>query len=140
MSELLEHVGLPDLPRVAAKIITHSGNRKLWTFYGEMGSGKTTLIKEICAQLGVSDEISSPTYSLVNEYKTRSGQTIYHFDFYRLKNIDEAYDIGYEDYFYSNNVCLIEWPENISALLERDEALKIVISKTGDTTRTIAID
>lgn len=136
---VLESIGIDRLAQVADAVITNAGNIKLWAFYGEMGAGKTTLIKEICSKLGVTDEVSSPTYSLVNEYKTISDQTIYHFDFYRIKNIEEVYDIGYEDYFYSNNICLIEWPENIPELLNKDEHLIIDIQKNNNNERRIEI-
>ena len=105
----------------AAKIFTEKfGNKKIFAFYGEMGAGKTTFIKSICKSMGVTGAITSPTFSLVNEYKTDSGLLIYHFDFYRIKNIEEAYDFGYEDYFYSGNICFIEWPELIESLLPED--------------------
>ena len=112
--------------------IKSSNNRRIWSFEGEMGAGKTTLIKAICNTLGVIDEVSSPTFSLVNEYKTKDGKTIYHFDFYRIKNIEEVYDIGYEDYFFSGNICLIEWPEKIKELLKEEDVYKIKIEKVGD--------
>lgn len=86
-------------------------------FYGEMGAGKTTIIKAICEQLGVMDKISSPSFSLVNEYVTSKGEKIFHFDFYRLNKTSEAFDLGYEEYFYSGQLCLIEWPEKIEQLL-----------------------
>lgn len=90
---------------------------KIFAFYGEMGAGKTTLIKNICNFLEVKDNVSSPTYSLVNEYETLKGDLIYHFDFYRIKNKQEALDMGCEEYFYSNNLCLIEWPEMLGEIL-----------------------
>jgi tRNA threonylcarbamoyladenosine biosynthesis protein TsaE len=105
-----------DLGRMAKEVIDFSGDNRIWAFYGGMGAGKTTLIKEICAQLGSPDTVSSPTYSIVNEYVLPSG-LIYHFDFYRIKEEREAYDMGYEEYLYSGNLCLIEWPEKISNLL-----------------------
>ena len=86
-------------------------------FYGEMGAGKTTLIKAICNQLGVADTTSSPTFAIINEYATNHGCSIFHFDFYRINNISEAYDFGYEEYFYSGELCMIEWPEKIEELL-----------------------
>ena len=86
-------------------------------FYGEMGAGKTTLIKAICAELGVADITNSPTFSIVNEYVTENQQSIFHFDFYRIGSESEAYDLGYEEYFYSENLCMIEWPEKIFKLL-----------------------
>lgn len=86
-------------------------------FYGPMGAGKTTLIKDLCHRMGVTDEVNSPTFAIVNEYVTETGESVYHFDFYRIKKLEEAYDIGYENYFYSGNLCLIEWPELIEPLL-----------------------
>jgi len=86
-------------------------------FYGPMGAGKTTLIKNLCHHMGVTDEVNSPTFAIVNEYVTETGESVYHFDFYRIKKLEEAYDIGYENYFYSGNLCLIEWPELIEPLL-----------------------
>ena len=86
-------------------------------FYGSMGAGKTTLIKNLCHRMGVTDEVNSPTFAIVNEYVTEEGESVYHFDFYRIKKLEEAYDIGYENYFYSGYLCLIEWPEMIEPLL-----------------------
>ena len=103
--------------------------------YGELGSGKTTLIKAICEELGVKQAISSPTFSIVNEYLSSSGKKIYHFDFYRINNISEAYDMGYEEYFYSDAYCFIEWPEKIAELLP-DDVLKVNIS-VKDGTRVV---
>jgi len=107
---------LADLNQVAKEIISTANNKTL-LFYGEMGVGKTTLIKELCKELGTDDVTSSPTFSIVNEYHTADGQIVYHFDFYRIEDENEAYDIGIEDYFYSDAWCLIEWPENIQNLL-----------------------
>ncbi len=123
---------LEQINAAAMQSIKSSNNRKIWSFEGEMGAGKTTIIKAICHTLGVIDEVSSPTFSLVNEYKTKDGKTIYHFDFYRIKNIEEVYDIGYEDYFFSGNICLIEWPEKIKELLKEEDVYKIKIEKVGD--------
>ena len=107
---------LKNLSSIAKEVLAIAENKML-LFYGEMGVGKTTLIKEICFQLGVLDTISSPTFSLVNEYNTTKNEVVYHFDFYRIENQEEVYDIGIEDYFDSNNWCLIEWPENAENLL-----------------------
>jgi len=101
----------------AKRLLDENPGKKIFAFYGEMGAGKTTFIKEICKQLGVNDNTSSPTFSIINEYIGNGGQKIYHFDFYRIKNIEEAYDMGYEDYLYSNAFCFIEWPEKIKELL-----------------------
>ena len=103
-----------------------------------MGTGKTTLIKEIVKQLGVTDMASSPTFSLVNEYLSQKGETIYHFDFYRIEKEEEAYDIGIEEYFYENNWCLIEWPEKVENLLPL-ESVEIRLTMNSDNTRTIQI-
>lgn len=108
---------LEEVKEVARKFVEDYSDYKVVAFFGEMGVGKTTLIKDICAQLGVKDVVNSPSFSIVNEYLTESDKTIYHFDFYRIENIQEALDMGCDDYFYSGNLCLIEWPENIEALL-----------------------
>jgi tRNA threonylcarbamoyladenosine biosynthesis protein TsaE len=133
------NVTLENLDDTAQKIIASAGTQKLWCFYGEMGAGKTTLIKAICNLLLVTDEITSPTFSLVNEYSTADHYIIYHFDFYRIRTIEEVYDIGYEDYFYSGNICLIEWPENISSLLENEEVLRISIERIDENSRSITL-
>lgn len=128
---------LTDLSAIAKEIIATVPNKTL-LFYGEMGVGKTTLIKEICKQLGVVDNISSPTFSLVNEYITENHQVIYHFDFYRIDDENEALDIGIDDYFYNNCWCLVEWPENIKNLLPLD-AVEIYLSTNKNNTRYIEI-
>jgi tRNA threonylcarbamoyladenosine biosynthesis protein TsaE len=121
---------LSELPTAAKKILAASGGKKLFAFYGEMGAGKTTLIKALCAQLGVTDPTSSPTFSLVNEYRTSRGEKIYHFDFYRIKTETEALDMGCEEYFYSGNYCFIEWPEKIPSLLP-EGIIKVSIKVNG---------
>ena len=126
-----------ELPQIASQIIT-STSSKILLFYGEMGVGKTTLIKEICKQLEVLDNISSPTFSLVNEYKTNKNKTVFHFDFYRINDENEALDIGIEDYFYDNHWCLVEWPQNIKNLLPL-EAIEIHLSILEDGKRNIHI-
>lgn len=108
---------LDNIRQVAKALIKNFGSQKVWLFEGEMGSGKTTLIKEVCYELSVLDNVTSPTYSLVNEYCTPKNQVIYHFDFYRIKSEIEAMDIGCEEYFYSGNYCFIEWPTKIPSLL-----------------------
>lgn len=112
-----ENVGLDDLKNVAEKLIHEAAANRVIIFNGEMGSGKTTFIKTIGQVLGVKSSMSSPTFSIVNEYETGSGDTIYHFDFYRLKNESEAYDIGTEEYFDSGSYCFVEWPDKVQSLL-----------------------
>jgi tRNA threonylcarbamoyladenosine biosynthesis protein TsaE len=107
---------IDDLNNAAQKLINFGGGDKIFLFYGEMGAGKTTLIKSLCECLGTSEPVTSPTFSIVNEYEGREDK-IYHFDFYRLKNENEAFDMGYEEYFYSGHYCFIEWPEKIGGLL-----------------------
>ena len=128
---------LNDISEVAKEIIS-SVKSKTLLFYGEMGTGKTTLIKEIVKQFGVDDVAHSPTFSLVNEYLSRKGETIYHFDFYRIEQEEEAYDIGIEEYFYENNWCLIEWPEKVENLLPL-ESVVIRLIMNPDNSRTIQI-
>jgi tRNA threonylcarbamoyladenosine biosynthesis protein TsaE len=108
---------LSELPTAAVQLLEAIGDRNVLAFYGEMGAGKTTFIKAFCVALGVKETISSPTFSIVNEYLSATGRKIYHFDFYRIKDINEAFDMGYEEYLYSDALCLIEWPEKIEALL-----------------------
>lgn len=128
-----------DLQNIAKSLLEEAEVQKIWCFYGEMGAGKTTLIKEICVQLGVLDIMSSPTFSIVNEYLDDIGESIYHFDFYRLKEESEALDIGIEDYFYSDSYCFIEWPEKIPNLIP-DSHLKISINLVDEKTRSITFD
>ena len=109
-----------ELYPVADEIIKLSSSKRIFAFFGEMGAGKTTLIKKVCEKLNVKDHISSPTFSLVNEYETNSGNLVYHFDFYRIKSLSEAIDIGFDEYLYSGNLCLIEWPEKVQQLLPEE--------------------
>jgi len=122
---------ISELTNIANKILEQYKDKRAFAFYGPMGAGKTTLIKELCKQLNVIDNTSSPTFSIINEYKTKEGKSIYHFDFYRLKNETEAFDLGYEDYFYSNNYCFIEWPEKVENLLPED-IVKITITVNNE--------
>ena len=128
---------LEQLPEIARQIIRKATNKVL-LFYGEMGIGKTTLIKEIIKQLDVDDVVTSPTFSLVNEYQANTGITIYHFDFYRIENEEEALDMGIDDYFYSNAWCLIEWPERIKNLVPLN-AVEIYMSLNDDGSRKLKI-
>ena len=132
-----KNFSLEDLASIAAEIISSVKNKTL-LFYGEMGVGKTTFIKEICQQLGILDNISSPTFSLVNEYQTSKKEKVYHFDFYRIEEEEEALDIGIEEYFDSDAWCLVEWPENIENLLPLDAA-QIHLSILDDEQRNIQL-
>ena len=109
--------GVGDLSKVSDYLLSLGEEANIIAFYGSMGAGKTTLIKNLCHRMGVTDEVNSPTFAIVNEYVTEEGESVYHFDFYRIKKLEEAYDIGYENYFYSGRLCLIEWPELIEPLL-----------------------
>jgi tRNA threonylcarbamoyladenosine biosynthesis protein TsaE len=129
---------IEDIDSAAEEIISQSGGTKVFLFHGEMGAGKTTLIKAICKVLGSDENISSPTFSIVNEYHIPKGK-IYHFDFYRLKNQAEAMDMGCEEYFYSGEYCFIEWPEKIPDLLP-DKYVDIMIGIISDNSREIHID
>ena len=127
---------IEDLPDIAKEIAKLLNNINIVAISGTMGVGKTTLIKEICKVLKVEDTVNSPSFSIVNEYQTENGNIIYHFDFYRLKNINELFDIGYEEYFNSGNICLIEWPEIVEDYLPLYR-LNINILETEDGERVI---
>ena len=128
---------LADINEAAKQFIENMGDGKVFAFYGKMGAGKTTFIKAICEELGVDDVITSPTFAIVNEYQSATtGDSIYHFDFYRIKNLEEVYDMGYEDYFYSGSLCFLEWPELIDDLLPED-ATKVTIEATDDGGRVV---
>ena len=109
--------GVEQLSEVSDYLLSMRNEADIIAFYGAMGAGKTTLIKNLCHRMGVTDEVNSPTFAIVNEYVTEEGESVYHFDFYRIKKIEEAYDIGFENYFDSGNLCLIEWPEMIELLM-----------------------
>ena len=126
---------LAHLNEAARTFIENMGDHTVFAFYGHMGAGKTTFIKAICEALGVDDVITSPTFAIVNEY-TVQGSPIYHFDFYRIKKLEEVYDMGFEDYFYSGELCLIEWPELIEEVLPSD-AVKVSIQEKEDGSRAI---
>lgn len=136
MEKSLTCNSIEELPEIANSIVSFAGTNKIWLFYGEMGSGKTTLIKQICDLLNVGENVSSPTYSIVNEYQNEEGEIFYHFDFYRIRNEAEAFDIGYEDYFFSGNCCFIEWPEKIPNLIP-EGSFKIEISMLENSSRLI---
>ena len=131
---------IDQLPEVAKRLLAEFPDERFYAFFGSMGVGKTTLIKEICAQLGVEQNVCSPTCAIINEYADRDGEPVYHFDFYRLKNLDEAYDIGYEEYFYSGCWCFTEWTEKIEPLLP-DRYLRIeIVEEKGILTLTSIAD
>lgn len=130
-------VNLEGLLKGAKELIEQIPQGSVVAFYGQMGAGKTTLIKAICQLLQVEDEVNSPTFNIINEYRGGSGEPIYHFDFYRIESTKEAMDIGVEEYLYSGAMCLIEWPQKIEQLLP-PEAIKIYISVLEDGTRVIS--
>lgn len=124
---------LEELPKVAQALLNYANDQKFFIFEGEMAAGKTTFIKAFCEALGVTDVVSSPTFSIVNEYESSHGP-VFHFDFYRLKNPQEAYDIGYEEYFYSDSYCLVEWPSKVEELLP-EAYIKVQITVADDEQR-----
>ena len=127
-----------DLDRAAAEFIGKIGDNRILAFYGSMGAGKTTFITALCKALGVKDVVNSPTFTIVNEYRTSTGRSVYHFDFYRLNKISEAQDIGFEEYLYeTDGLCVIEWPEVVEELLP-DETLRIHITVNSDESRTLS--
>lgn len=129
---------LEDLAHVAQEILASLEGRSVVAFCGAMGAGKTTLISAIMEQLGSSDSVTSPTFALVNQYDTADGDTVYHFDFYRINRIEEVFDMGYEEYFYSGDLCLIEWPELVENLLP-DDAMVVRIDILSPTERQFTI-
>jgi tRNA threonylcarbamoyladenosine biosynthesis protein TsaE len=130
---------ISDLPEIAGKILDSLPGSRVFAFFGKMGSGKTTLIKAICGRLGVADVVQSPSFAIINEYKTHSGDSVYHIDFYRIRKKEEIFDIGYEEYLFSGSYCFIEWPEMMEDLLP-ESVIRIgieVVPETGE--RTIEI-
>ena len=136
-SEKAEHI--KSLSKVAKNLIDHFPGQRIFAFYGKMGAGKTTFIQSVCKALGSDDNVTSPTFALINEYKTDKQLSIFHFDFYRINHIEEAFDLGYEDYLYSENYCLIEWPELIESLLP-ENIVKVKIEVAEDGTRNISAE
>ena len=131
---------LDSIRQAAHEFIAQMDDRTVFAFYGNMGAGKTTFIKAICEELGVEDVINSPTFAIINEYRSdTTGELIYHFDFYRINKLNEAEDIGAEDYFYSGALCFIEWPEKIEEMLPGD-VVNVTITENPDGSRTVAIE
>ena len=130
---------LEELNEVADRFLAYVGNRKIFALYGPMGVGKTTFVKAVCRCLGVEDDVSSPTFAIVNEYVTSEGESLYHFDFYRVNSIEEAMDFGYEEYFYGGCRCFIEWPEKIDELLPED-IVNCTFTENPDGSRTLNVD
>ena len=130
---------LKSLPLVADEFVKAIGDRRIIAFYGKMGVGKTTFIKALCERIGVTDVINSPTFAIVNEYRSGSGEPVFHFDFYRIKRADEVFDIGFEEYIDSGCLCLMEWPEMIEDYLP-EETVKVVIAENTDGSRTLTLD
>ena len=128
---------LDTIHEAAKEFVKEMGEGKVFAFYGKMGAGKTTFIKALCEVLGVEDVITSPTFAIINEYTDGQGDPIYHFDFYRIKKLEEVYDMGYEDYFYSGNLCLLEWPELIEDILP-ENVIKVTIEEQPDGTRKLS--
>jgi tRNA threonylcarbamoyladenosine biosynthesis protein TsaE len=134
---------LDNIREAARQFIENIGDHRVFAFYGKMGAGKTTFIKAICEELGVEDIITSPTFAIVNEYTSHASlltpnDSIFHFDFYRIKKLEEVYDMGFEDYFYSGSLCFIEWPELIEEVLP-DDAVKVTIEENADGTRSVKL-
>ena len=130
---------LDQIHEAARRFIEAMGDNTVFALYGKMGAGKTTFIKAVCEELGVSDVITSPTFAIVNEYRSDiAGELIYHFDFYRIKKLEEVYDMGYEDYLYSGALCFIEWPEKIEDLLPGD-VVEVAITENPDGSRTVEV-
>jgi tRNA threonylcarbamoyladenosine biosynthesis protein TsaE len=128
---------IAELKDAAANLINHFPEQRVFAFYGKMGAGKTTFIQSICRHLGSDDNVTSPTFALINEYITKNMDSLFHFDFYRIEKLEEAYDMGYEDYIYSGNYCFIEWPEMIESLLPQN-VVEVKIEVGDDNSRNIS--
>ncbi|MGM9732228.1 MAG: tRNA (adenosine(37)-N6)-threonylcarbamoyltransferase complex ATPase subunit type 1 TsaE [Prevotella sp.] len=128
--------GLDTIRSAARQFIENIGSSRVFAFYGKMGAGKTTFVKALCEELGCDDVITSPTFAIVNEYTDGEQQPLYHFDFYRIKKLEEVYDMGYEEYFYSGALCLIEWPELIEDVLP-DDTVRVTIEEQADGSRLL---
>lgn len=139
LNEKADH--LKELPEIARKLVEQFAEERVFAFYGKMGAGKTTFIQSVCRVLGSGDTVTSPTFALINEYNTDKNGSVFHFDFYRIKNLEEVFDLGYEDYLYSGSYCLIEWPELIEPLLpEKVVKVKIEVEEDGSRKISAAIE
>lgn len=127
-----------ELQQSAQEFIRQMGDNTVFAFYGDMGAGKTTFIKAVCKELGVAETVASPTFAIINEYTSGAGSPIYHFDFYRIHKLEEVFDFGYEDYFYSGNICFIEWPELVEQVLP-ENTVRLSIQETENGNREISI-
>jgi tRNA threonylcarbamoyladenosine biosynthesis protein TsaE len=130
---------LNEIDAAAKELLAQAGNYKVFAFYGEMGAGKTTFIHALCEAMEVVDVVSSPTFSIINEYKTKQGRTVYHMDLYRIKDESEAINAGVEDCLYSGNICLVEWPDKAAGILP-DDTLQLYITSIADNTRKLKIN
>ncbi|MFA8435925.1 MAG: tRNA (adenosine(37)-N6)-threonylcarbamoyltransferase complex ATPase subunit type 1 TsaE [Marinifilaceae bacterium] len=130
---------LDEINEVARQFLREVKDKRVFALYGAMGVGKTTFVKAVCEEFGVEDTINSPSFAIVNEYHTPKDVIIYHFDFYRIDDVEEAYDFGYEDYFYSNNFCFVEWPEKIESILPAG-TVNVLFTENPDGTRSISIE
>ena len=138
MKEIVR-ASLDELKEVAEAVVESLEGRNVVALFGAMGAGKTTLISAIMEHLGSTNNVTSPTFALVNQYNTTANEPVYHFDFYRINRIEEAFDMGYEEYFYSGELCLVEWPEKIEELLP-DDVMTVSITIDSDSARTFEID
>jgi len=137
MKIIISHIDrLPEAVKTLMKI---SGQKRLFALYGPLGSGKTTIIKAICREMGAADSVGSPSFTIVNEYRTSAGEILYHIDFYRIKKQEEVFDLGIEEYFYAGNYCFMEWPELVEEILPSD-TFKIRISVGDDEVRILETD
>lgn len=135
----IEIKSIENIREAARQFVSHMGRGHVFAFYGKMGAGKTTFIKAVCEEMGVDDVITSPTFAIVNDYTAADGRHIYHFDFYRIKKLEEVFDMGYEDYFYSGGLCFLEWPELIEDILPAD-TVKVTITQRDDGSRVVSMD
>lgn len=127
---------LSEIHQAAQQFLAEIDNQNVFAFYGDMGAGKTTFIKAVCEELGVQEPVTSPTFAIINEYRDKKGKSIYHFDFYRIKKLEEVFDFGYEDYFYSGNLCFIEWPELVESLLP-ENVVRLSLRQTENGARIL---